>query len=120
MSEPFWDPGSGQEAPFHANQEPQNQDRPPEPQSESSAVTMSVGDFAALEERIVRAVDMVRRERQAKAVAEDRARLIESQLEEQVPRIDQLEKEVQSLKAEREQVRQRVERLLAQLDALEL
>ena len=33
---------------------------------------MSVDDFAALEERIVRAVDMVKRERQARAAAEAR------------------------------------------------
>jgi hypothetical protein len=34
--------------------------------------------------------------------------------------IDQLQAEVHTLRTERDQVRQRVERLLAQLDALEL
>jgi uncharacterized coiled-coil DUF342 family protein len=34
--------------------------------------------------------------------------------------MDQLQNEINALRAERDQVRQRVERLLAQLDALEL
>jgi len=81
---------------------------------------MSVDDFAALEERIVRTVDLVKRERQGRAAAEERATQAEARLHEQAPRAEQLEKELHALKTERDHVRQRVERLLAQLDALEL
>ena len=116
MSETFWEPGSGGQPPYQSEPEPQHHEHAAEP----AAVTLSVDDFAALEERIVRAVDMVKRERQAKAAAEERARLMEAQLQEQGPKIDQLEKELHGLKAERDHVRERVERLLKQFDALEL
>jgi septal ring factor EnvC (AmiA/AmiB activator) len=91
-----------------------------EPSAEPVALTVSVDDFSSLEERILRAVEMVKRERQARAAAEERATHAETQLHEQAPQIEQLQKEVHALEAEREHVRQRVERLLGQLDALEL
>lgn len=87
---------------------------------EPAALTLSVDDFSALEERVVRAVELLKRERQARAAAEERAAKAEAQLAEQSPIADQLKQEIRSLRAERDQVRQRVERLLAQLDALEL
>jgi hypothetical protein len=81
---------------------------------------LTVDDFAALEERVFRAVNLVRSERLARAAAEERASALEAQLREQLPSIERLQHEVDSLRIEREQVRQRVERLLSQLDALEL
>lgn len=96
-------------------------DRPAaEPKTESSAPALSVDEFAALEERILRAVDLVKRERFGRAAAEERASAAEAKLREQEPLAERLEKEVSALRGERDQVRQRVERLLAQLDALEL
>ena len=91
-----------------------------EPAAESSALTLSVDEFSALEERIVRAVEMVKRERQARADAEKRAETAEAKLREQEPLTDNLQKEINALRWERNQVKQRVERLLSQLDALEL
>lgn len=88
--------------------------------AEAPALAVSADDFSALEERIVRTVEMVKRERQARLDAEERAAKAESMLGEQAPHVEEIEKEVQALKAEREQVRKRVERLLAQLDALEV
>ena len=88
-----------------------------------------------------RAVDVVKRERQARMAAEARAAelearvtqaetrqadfearatLAEAQLLTQSPVVDQLQSELTALRAERDQVRQRVERLLKQLDMLEL
>jgi hypothetical protein len=87
---------------------------------ESGALTVSVDDFSALEERIQRAVELVKRERQARAAAEERAITAEAQVRMQSPLMDQLHGELDALRAEREQVRKRVEHLLAQLDALEL
>ena len=116
MSETFWEPGESGQPQLEAQPQPQHQEPPAEP----AALTMSVDDFAALEERIVRTVDLVKRERQGRAAAEERATQAEARLHEQAPRAEQLEKELHALKTERDHVRQRVERLLAQLDALEL
>jgi septal ring factor EnvC (AmiA/AmiB activator) len=91
-----------------------------DPPAQPAALTVSADDFSALEQRIVRAVEMVKRERQARIAAEERAAHAESQLQDQTPRFEQLEKELHALKGERDHVRHRVERLLAQLDALEL
>ena len=88
--------------------------------AEPGSLTLSANDFSALEERILRAVEVVRRERHARTDADERAARAEAQLREQTPQLEQLEKELEALRVEREQVRGRVERLLGQLDALEL
>jgi chromosome segregation ATPase len=101
---------------------------------ETSALALSVDEFAALEERVLRAVNLVKRERMARAAAEDHAKQMEArlaehtskltehtaQLTEHVTHVEQLRTEVKTLRAERDHVRQRVERLLSQLDALEI
>jgi FtsZ-binding cell division protein ZapB len=83
-------------------------------------LTLSANDFSALEQRILRAVEVVRRERLARNLAEERASRAEAQMREQQPLMEQLEKDIHTLRAERDHVRERVERLLGQLDALEL
>ena len=88
--------------------------------AEPETLALSVDEFTALEERILRAVDLVKRERLARAAAEERAAQAEAHWLEQVPQVDRLQVEVHTLRSERDQVRQRVERLLSQLDALEL
>jgi predicted RNase H-like nuclease (RuvC/YqgF family) len=90
------------------------------PAGESGTLALSVDDFSSLEDRILRAVNLVKRERLARAAAEERAAQAEARLRDQTPVIEQLQKEAATLHAERDQVRQRVERLLSQLDALEL
>jgi uncharacterized coiled-coil DUF342 family protein len=101
----------------------------PEPDQSSGPATVSLSahDFTALEERIVRAVELVRRERQLRTEAEARAAQAEARVEhadserrEQMAVADDLGKELAALRAERNEVRERVERLLSQLDALEL
>ena len=98
------------------------------------ALAVSADEFSALEERVMRAVEMLKRERQARAAAEVRvaeaeecaAKAVEelsplrTQLNQQTPLIEQLQSEVFSLRAERDTVRHRVERLLEQLDSLEI
>lgn len=98
----------------------QDQGQPHAATTAPGSVSLSTDDFRSLEERILRAVEMVKRERQARVAAEERAAVAESQLQNEAPHIEQMEKELLALKAERDHVRQRVERLLAQLDALEL
>jgi hypothetical protein len=112
MTQSFWESEVVEEA------QPEQQAQ--EPIAEGGALALSVDDFSALEDRILRAVNLVKRERLARAEAEERASRVEAQLREQGPLVDGLQKELNSLRAERDHVRQRVERLLAQLDALEL
>jgi hypothetical protein len=58
--------------------------------------------FRALEERVLRTVELLKTERERRAAAEAGAA--------------RLEEELKGLKEERDAVRQRIERLLAQLD----
>jgi hypothetical protein len=91
-----------------------------DPSVEAGTVTLSVDEFSALEERVMRTVSLVKWERQARATAEERAAKIELELREQAPLAERLQQEISALREERVQVRQRVERILSQLDALEL
>lgn len=118
MSEFSWE--SEQQPPPASEHEPEQSPAP-------ETVSLSASDFAAIEERIVRAVELVRRERQLRSEAEARAASAEARVEqadsalrEQMASADELGKELTALRSERNEVRERVERLLSQLDALEL
>jgi chromosome segregation ATPase len=87
---------------------------------EARVLTVSANDFSALEERVLRAVEVVRRERHARVAAEERATRAETELQEHAGHLEQSEKELSALRSERDHVRERAERLLSQLDALEL
>lgn len=120
MTEFAWDTALNEDREPEVDLEFQEVQEPQEGREEPATLTLSANDFSALEERVLRTVEVVRRERQLRAAAEDRAARVETQMREQAPLLEQLEKEVSLLRAERDQVRERVERLLAQLDALEL
>jgi chromosome segregation ATPase len=116
MTESFWESEVAEE-----KQPEEPVEKPAEETAEeASSLALSVDEFSALEERVLRAVDLVKRERQTRAAAEERVSQVEAQLREQAPVAENLQKEVEGLRTERDQVRQRIERLLAQLDALEL
>jgi uncharacterized coiled-coil protein SlyX len=83
-------------------------------------VAMSADEFTALEERVLRAVNLVKRERLARSEAELRAVAAEETVAEQTGTIDNLNKEIGALRAEREAIKQRVDRVLSQLDSLEV
>lgn len=83
-------------------------------------LALSSADFSALEDRVSRAVSLVKNERQARAAAEERINVLDGQLNEQRDMVKSLQEEIHALNAERDQVRQRVEKLLGQLDSLEL
>ncbi len=87
---------------------------------EPGTLAMSADEFAALEERVLRAVNLVKRERAARNEAEERALNAEIKVEEQNENIGNLQKEVGALRAEREAIKQKVDRILSQLDALEV
>jgi FtsZ-binding cell division protein ZapB len=123
MTKFAWESEAAEEA--QAEPRPIAEPLPPEPQpldpvAEPGSLAMSANEFSALEDRVLRAVDVVKRERLARAEAVERAALADAQLREQATQVEQLQKEVNALRAERDLVRQRVERLLSQLDTLEL
>lgn len=83
---------------------------------------LTAADFTALEERVLRAVSLVRREREARIAAEEHVAVLEGRiiaLQLGSAENERLKEEIETLRAEREQVRLRVERLLGQLDSLE-
>lgn len=72
--------------------------------------------FQALEERVLNAVELLKSERERRNSAEERAARLARREEEQSAQVAQLESEISGLKKERDAVRQRVERLLKQLE----
>lgn len=73
-------------------------------------------DFQALEERIVRAVELLKLERELRASAERQAAELTDRMEEQSARLARVEEDLAQLRTERDAVRQRIERLLRQLE----
>ena len=88
--------------------------------AQAAHLALSPDDFSALEQRILRAVDLVKRGRVAHAAAEERAVQAEVRVREQAPLVEHLQKEVNALRAERDEMRKRVEKLLQQLESIEL
>jgi predicted phage-related endonuclease len=85
---------------------------------QEAELPMVVDDFSALEERVVRAVEVVKKERAARSEAEQNAVRLEKLLNEQMALLEQAQQQLKGLEREREQVRQRVERLLKQIDEI--
>jgi uncharacterized coiled-coil DUF342 family protein len=112
MSELPWAPEVAEQN--ETEQQPENTG------GEPSTLALSLDDFSSLEERILRAVNLVKRERLARTAADQRATEAEAKLHDQNTATEELQKEINSLRAERDHIRQRVEKLLSQLDALEL
>jgi septal ring factor EnvC (AmiA/AmiB activator) len=80
--------------------------------------TVAVDDFEALEQRIMRAVELVKKERAARTNSDETAARLQSELETQTATLEHTQEQVRALEKEREQVRQRVEKLLKQLDEI--
>jgi type VI protein secretion system component VasF len=85
---------------------------------QEAELPISTDDFSALEERVTRAVEVVKRERTARAEAEQNATRLQSLLDAQSALLEQAKEQMRTLEREREQVRQRVERLLKQIDEI--
>jgi len=75
-------------------------------------------DFQALEEKIYRTIEMYKSARQAQATAERDAQRLRQQLEEREEELVRLRRESVQLKKEREDIRGRVEKMLAQIESL--
>ncbi len=79
---------------------------------------LAVDDFNALEQRILRTVESLKKEREARAAAEQNANTLQQLLDEQSVELIKAQDRVKALEEEREAVRQRVERMLKQLDEI--
>lgn len=86
-----------------------------EPETEARAINE---DFPALEEKIYKAIELLRSAREGKAAAERDAQRLRDQLEQREEELDVLRGEMISLRKEREEVRARVEKMLKQIDTL--
>ena len=83
-----------------------------------STSTISIDEFLALEQKVQRAVEIVKREREARAAAESEAASLREQLASHQTAATAAESELNTLTKEREVVRQRVEKMLQQMDEL--
>lgn len=102
--------------------------------SGSTLVSTPIGadEFLELEQRVLRAVEVVRREREARAAAEAELSRLRERVTEQATAIERLERdqeehqrvaeaardELSSFQSERAEVRGRIERMLHQMDEL--
>jgi hypothetical protein len=75
-------------------------------------------DFPALEEKIYKAIEMLKSAQAGRAAAERDAHRLRVQLEEREEELEGLRATVISLRKERDEVRARVEKMLKQIDSL--
>lgn len=80
---------------------------------------MAEDTFSALEQRVVRAIELLNREREQRAATEKQLEDLREQMEAQHKHSAELRREIDELQNERNTVRTRVERLMASLDAIE-
>jgi chromosome segregation ATPase len=83
-----------------------------------SSSTISVDEFQALEQKVLRAVEIVKREREARATAEAEVASLREQLAIYQSNVRAVETEITTLNKERDAVRVRVEKMLQQMDEL--
>ena len=83
-----------------------------------STATISVDEFQALEQKVLRAVEIVKQEREARAKAEAEIASLKEQLEFQNLVASEAQAAVTTLSKDRDAVRQRVEKMLQQMDEL--
>jgi hypothetical protein len=84
--------------------------------------SISADEFQALEQKVLRAVEIVKREREARAAAEAEVATLRAQLAAQLTtqseELSAAQAQLTTLAQERDAVRQRVEKMLNQIDEL--
>jgi len=79
---------------------------------------LAADDFSALEQRVLRMVELVKTEREARTAAEQRVATLEHKVQHLMEQTASAAVQVETLEQERETVRSRVERLLKHLDEI--
>ena len=87
-------------------------------ENDTDKLVPAAEDFPALEEKIYKAIELLKSAREAKASAERDANRLREQLEQREEDLEVLRSEVVSLRKEREEVRGRIEKMLKQIDQL--
>jgi chromosome segregation ATPase len=85
---------------------------------EAVADQVPADDFQALEEKVYRTIEMYKAARQAQTTAERDAQRLRQQMEDREEELVRLRRETVQLKKEREDIRGRVEKMLAQIESL--
>lgn len=75
-------------------------------------------DFQELEDKVYRTIELYKAARQAQATAERDAQRLRQEMEEREEELVRLRRETVQLKKEREDIRGRVEKMLAQIESL--
>lgn len=83
-----------------------------------SSGSIGPDEFQALEQKVLRAVEVVRCEREARAAAEAEVAALRKQLDELTSASNGAQNQITMLNQERETVRLRVEKMLQQMDEL--
>ncbi len=84
----------------------------------NTSATISLDEFQALEQKVLRAVEIVRREREARIAAEAEVAALREQLDALASASNATQTQITTLNQEREAVRLRVEKMLQQMDEL--
>ena len=79
---------------------------------------ITADEFQALEQKVLRAVEIVRREREARAAAEAEVAALREQLDSLTNASNSAQTQITALNQERNTVRLRVEKMLQQMDEL--
>lgn len=87
-------------------------------ETDNAAPVITADEFQALEHKVLRAVEIVRREREARAAAEAEAHALRQQLDDLAIASNHAQSQITTLSQEREAVRARVEKMLQQMDEL--
>ena len=78
--------------------------------------SLAADDFSALEQRVLRTVELLKTERATRAAAEKRIEALELKVHQLTEQNENSVAQIEGLEKDREAVRTRVERLLKQLD----
>lgn len=85
---------------------------------EDGQQVVTTDDFNALEQRVMRAVELVRTERAARTAAEQKAAELEELMEVQGSELAEAHAQLKVYEGERDHMRGRVEHMLKQLDEI--
>ena len=78
----------------------------------------SAGDFQSLEDKVYRAIELLKEARSQRSAAELELAAVRELLEAQSAETDSVRRQLESLQQERADVRQRVEKLLGEVDTI--
>ena len=85
---------------------------------EAVAEKVPADDFQALEEKVYRTIEMYKAAKGAQAAAERDAQRLREQLHERDEELASLRRDSVQLKKERQEIRGRVEKMLAQIESI--